>query len=411
MPDQHTSRSESPSPNLPDAMSSSAQSQSAPRAPRQSALKRSKHHRPPWGPKSRLPRLHRSPPGTPAGIEYHELVQTPGMGPARVICTDYCPERWQVQEVADLAAFLAVHRPDWSQVRWIHVEGLGDREAIRALAEKYQLHPLAIEDALDGQHRPKAEDYPATGDQPGRLFVVARRVALQDGVLLAEQVSCFLGRHTLLTIQSSPCPAVEAVRRRIESARSRLRQNDASFLLYALLDTIVDGFYPVLEDASHHLEEAEDAVLDHPDPQTLHAIHQIRRGLLLLRRVAWPMRELIAVLQRDRHECLSDVAQTYFRDVYDHCAQVIDLIETYREIASEVGDMHVSILSNRTNEIMKVLTIIGTIFIPLTFIAGVYGMNMHIPENQWPYSYAVFWAVCLAVAGYMLWRFRRGGWF
>jgi magnesium transporter len=338
-------------------------------------------------------------------------VAAPGTGTARVICTDYAPEQCQVQQVADLTAFLAMHRPDWSQVRWIHIEGIEDHGTIRALAEKYQLHPLAIEDVLNGQNRPKAEDYPGSGDQPGRLFVVARRVMIQDGALHAEQTNFFLGRHTLLSIQTSVCPAIDAVRRRIEKAHSRLRQNDASFLLYALLDTIVDGFYPVLEDASAHLEEAEEAVLGHPDAQTLHAIHQIKRSLVLIRRVAWPMRELIATLQRERHECLSEVAQTYFRDVYDHCVQVIDLIETYREIASEVAATHVSMTSNRTNEIMKVLTIIGTIFIPLTFLAGVYGMNMYIPENQWHYSYAVFWVLCLAVAGYMLWRFRRGGWF
>ncbi|WP_295384290.1 magnesium/cobalt transporter CorA [uncultured Thiodictyon sp.] len=355
--------------------------------------------------------MHRPPPGTPAGIEYHELVRTPGAGSALVVCTDYCPERWEEQSVADIAAFVAAHRPDWSQVRWIHVEGLGDAATIRALAEKYQLHPLAIEDVLDGQHRPKADDYPGSGDQPGRLFVVARRVVRGVDDVHAEQVNFFLGRHTLLSFQSSPCPAIEAVRRRSENPRSRLRQNDASFLLYSILDTIVDGLYPILEDASLHLEEAEESVIEHPEPATLNSIHRIKRGLILLRRVAWPMRELIGNLQRERHECLSEVTQTYFRDVYDHCVQVIDLIETYREIASDVADMHLSMLSNRTNEIMKVLTIIGTIFIPLTFIVGVYGMNMYIPENQWHYTYAVFWVVCLGIAGYMLWRFRRGGWF
>lgn len=357
-----------------------------------------------------MPRPQQSPPGKAAGIEYHELVHTPGMERARVVCTDYCPTEVKVQEVVDLSAFLAVHRPIWSRVRWIHVEGLQDREAIRALAEKYQLHPLAIEDALDEHQRPKAEDYPATGDLPGRLFVVARRLWLHEGAAQAEQASFFLGRNTLLSFQPSPCAVVDVVRRRIESARSRLRQNDASFLLYALLDTIVDRFFPVLDDVSERLEEVDEGVLTCPDRQTLEAIHHIKRELVFIRRVAWPMRELVSQLQRERHECLSEVTQTYFRDVHDHCVQVIDLIETYREIASAVADTHVSMVSNRTNDIMKVLTIIGTIFIPLTFIAGVYGMNMYIPENHWPYSYAVFWSICIGIAGFMLWRFRRGGW-
>ncbi len=358
-----------------------------------------------------VPRLHRPPAGTPAGIEYHELIKTPpGVTPARVVCTDYCPERAEVQEVADTAAFLATHRPTWSKVRWIHVEGLHDHSTIRALAEKYQLHPLAIEDTLDGQQRPKADDYPGSGDIPGRLFVVARRVRGSETGPRAEQVTFFLGRNTLLSLQLTPCPAMDEIRRRIASPRSRLREHDASFLFYALIDTIVDRFFPMLEEISQRLETVEEAVLLQPDRANLHSVHRIKRDLVLLRRVAWPMRELVTQLQREPHECLSEVTQTYFRDVYDHCVQVIDLIETYREIASAVADTYVSMISNRTNDIMKVLTIIGTIFIPLTFLAGVYGMNMYIPENEWRFSYLVFWVVCAAIAGFMLWRFRRGGW-
>ena len=357
-----------------------------------------------------MPRVSHAPPGAAAGIEYHELVHTPGQAPARVVCTDYCTDQYQVQEVADIAAFLAVHRPTWSQVRWIHVEGLQDQGAIRALAEKYQLHPLAIEDALDGHHRPKAEDYPGTGDLPGRLFVVARRARMLDGHLVGEQVSFFLGRNTLLSFQQTQCDALDAVRHRCENPRSRLRENDVSFLLYSLLDAFVDRFFPILDETSAQLEEAEEEVLTRPQLQNLQAVHLIKRDLVMIRRVAWPMRELVAQLQRERHECLSEITQTYFRDVYDHCVQIIDLIETYREIASAVAETHVSMISNRTNEIMKVLTVIGTIFIPLTFLAGVYGMNMPIPENQWAATYPIFWGVCLAIAGFMLWRFRRGGW-
>jgi magnesium transporter len=360
---------------------------------------------------SAVPRAKHAAAGSAAGIEYNELVQTPGQAAARIVCTDYCAAQIQVQEITDIAAFLAVHRPAWSHVRWIHVEGLQDRGTIRALAEKYQLHPLAIEDALDGHHRPKAEDYPGTGELPGRLFVVARRVQLVEGELRGEQTSFFLGRNTLLSFQETRCNAIDEVRHRCESPRSRLRQNDVSFLLYSLLDTLVDRFFPILDETSGHLEQAEEDVLTRPDMQSLQAIHLIKRDLVMIRRIAWPMRELIAQLQRDRHECLSEITQTYFRDVYDHCVQIIDLIETYREIASAVAETYVSVISNRTNDIMKVLTIIGTIFIPLTFLAGVYGMNMYVPENQWPWSYAVFWAVCLGIAGFMLWRFRRGGWF
>jgi magnesium transporter len=379
------------------------------RGPRVKGRRTKRHHTGAGTPA--LPRVTHVPtPGSAAGIEYHELIQTPGVAAARVVCTDYCAEQMQVQEVTDIAAFLAVHRPAWSHVRWIHVEGLEDRGTIRALAEKYQLHPLAIEDALDGHHRPKAEDYPGIDDLPGRLFVVARRPRLVDGELRGEQTNFFLGRNTLLSFQETRCTAMDEVRRRIDSPRSRLRHNDVSFLLYALMDTIVDRFFPILDELSSRLEQAEEDVLSRPQVQSLHAIHLIKRDLLMVRRIAWPMRELVAQLQRERHECLSDVTQTYFRDVYDHCVQIIDLIETYREIASAVAETYVSLLSNRTNEIMKVLTVIGTIFIPLTFLAGVYGMNMYIPENHWHYFYALFWAVCLGITGLMLARFRRWGW-
>ena len=378
--------------------------------PQEQGASYQRHRRPAGSVATRVPRLRRPPPGTAPGIEYHELLKTPGAEPARVVCTDYCPERAEVLEVADIAAFLATHRPPWSKVRWIHVEGLQDQSTIRALAEKYQLHPLAIEDTLDGQQRPKADDYPAIGDIPGRLFVVARRIQSGEGGPRGEQVTFFLGRNTLLSFQPTASPAMDEIRRRIASPRSRLREHDASFLLYSLLDDIVNRFFPLLEEVSQRLETIEERVLLHPDRENLQTVHRIKRDLVLLRRVAWPMRELVTQLQREPHECLSEVAQTYFRDLYDDCMQVIDLIETYREIASAVADTYVSIVSNRTNDIMKVLTVIGTIFIPLTFLAGVYGMNMHIPENEWHYSYGVFWTVCILIAGFMLWRFRRGGW-
>lgn len=360
--------------------------------------------------RERLPRVKRSLPGRPAGIEYHELIQTTDGEPARVCCIDYSPEQIQIQTVHDSAAFLANHRPGWTQVRWIHVEGLQDREAIRALAEKYQLHPLAIEDILDGAHRPKLEDFPAIGDLPGRLFVMARGVRLAEERMVAEQIGFFLGRNTLLSFQQTSSPAISEIQRRLDNPRSRVRQHDASFLLYALLDALVDHFFPLLDASSEQLEIAEDAVLSRPETQSLQALHLIKRDLVMIRRTAWPMRELVLQLQRDHHECLSEITQMYFRDVYDHCVQIIDLIETYREIAGTVTETYVSVVSNRTNDIMKVLTIIGTIFIPLTFLAGVYGMNIPMPETHWAASYPIFWAVCLVIAGFMLWRFRRGGW-
>ncbi|EXJ14900.1 magnesium/cobalt transporter CorA [Imhoffiella purpurea] len=360
--------------------------------------------------RSRLPRAKRTQPGQPAGIEYHELIQTASDTPTRILCTDFSPDRIHTQEISDTSAFLAAHRPSWTRVRWIHVEGLQDQTMLRTVAEKYQLHPLAIEDILDRAQRPKLDDYPGEDDQPGRLFVMAHGVRLIEGQLVSEPVGFFLGRTTLLSFQHGSCVAIGEIRRRLDTPRSRVRQNDASFLLYALVDALVDRYFPILDACSERLEAAEDEVLARPDTLSLHAMHQIKRDLVMIRRSAWPMRELVAQLQRERHECLSEIAQTYFRDVYDHCVQIIDLIETYREIASAVTETYVSVVSNRTNDIMKVLTVIGTIFIPLTFLAGVYGMNLEMPETHWAPAYPLFWVACVTIAGIMLWRFKRGGW-
>ena len=361
--------------------------------------------------KADTPRQRLPAPGSPAGIENDELsLLTSGTGPVSVTCVDYSREHVEVHEIADIDAFLAVHRPSWSQVRWIDVVGLSQMDVIRAIAVKYQLHPLAVEDVLHTVERPKAEDFPASGDLPGRLFVVARAIDQRKGKLHSDQVSMFLGRTTLLTFQDVHRSDLEPIRQRIKLEGSRLRQNDASFLLYVLLDGIVDGYFPPLEHYSDRLEDLEEELVDKPSQDTLQQVHAIKRDLMVIRRTVWPMRELIANLQKDKHECLSQESQTYLRDVYDHCGSIIDLIETYREIASAIAETYITVVSNRTNDIVKVLTIIGTIFIPLTFLAGVYGMNMPIPENASPLAYPLFWATCIVLSGGMLLWFRRRGW-
>lgn len=339
-----------------------------------------------------------------------QWVRPPDAGPVTVSCVDYAPDRAVVEDAVDVVAFLPRHRPAWSHVRWINIDGLGQLDVISAFADKYQLHPLAIEDVLARTHTPKVEDYPGSGDQPGRLFIVARTVEMDRDAVTTEQVSFFLGRSTLVTFQEHSLEDFAPVRARIDVAGSRLRENDVSFLLYVLLDGIVDHYFPVLQRCTDRLEALEDELLARPTTGTLAGIHEVRRDLLVIRRAAWPMRELIAQLQRDRHECLSETAQTYLRDVYDHCVRIIDLAETNREVASGLGELYLSLVSNRTNETMKVLTIIGTIFIPLTFLAGVYGMNMPIPENRSPFAYPLFWLVCGALAVGMLVWFRRRGW-
>jgi len=351
--------------------------------------------------------------GASPGLEHDDIVKLPdGPAPVRVTCVDYGPGQAQQQLIEDLEDFLARHRPEWCVVRWINVDGLSNMGVIHALATKYELHPLAVEDLLHLRQRAKVEAY--GGDDSAlraRLFIVARMLELKDGRLVSDQISMFLGHNTVLTFQQDPGDVWDPIRQRIQVKGSRLRVSDASFLAYSLLDAIVDHFFPILEHYGERMDALETAILDGPQSNSLDKIHEIKRDLLMLRSVAWPMRELVLSLQRDPHECLSDVTRVYLRDLYDHVVQIMEIVETYRERASDLTDSYMSRVSNRMNEIMKVLTIIGTIFIPLTFLAGVYGMNFrHFPELDLGWAYPAFWIVCAVVAGIMLLLFRRNDW-
>jgi magnesium transporter len=361
----------------------------------------------------RLPRrFKKAAPGSPAGIEPHELAGVPGRPlTARITCIDYAPDQSQTEDVQDLPSFIARHRPAWSAVRWINVDGLADLGVIRALAEKYHLHPLAVEDVLHVPQRPKVQAYEEEGDYQARLFVIIREMQLRQGALHSEQVSIFVGHKTVLTFQETTGDVFDPIRQRIRTAGSQVRRHDASFLAYSLIDAVVDQVFPILEQFGDRLEELEDRVLQRPAPDTIQDIHRVKRELLLVRRAMWPMREVLQKMQREPHECFSEVTRTYIRDVYDHAIQIIDIVETYREVATGLTDTYMTAMSNRLSEVMKVLTVIGTIFIPLTFFAGVYGMNFrHLPELEWWWGYPVFWMICLACAGGMLAWFRRRGW-
>ena len=361
----------------------------------------------------RLPRQFRKArPGAPAGIEPHDLPQAPVLtGATRITCIDYSASHHEVHEVADLAEFIGTHRPEWSAVRWINVDGLTDLGVVRAIAEKYHLHPLAIEDVLHVPQRPRLQAYDETNGYQARLFVIVRMLELREGQLLTEQVSLFVGHKTVITFQETPGDVWDPVRQRLKLAGSRERATDASFLAYVLVDAVVDQAFPILEHFGDRLELLEDMVLQHPTRESFQEIHRLKRELLLLRRAMWPMREVVQRLAREPHECFSEITQTYMRDVYDHAVQIIDILETYREMASGLTETYMTAMSNRMNEIMKVLTIIGTIFIPLTFLAGVYGMNFHhFPELEWAWAYPAFWGICLATAVGMITWFRRRGW-
>ena len=354
----------------------------------------------------------KSKPGAAAGIEPRDLPAGPALtGATRITCIDYSPERYEIQEVHDLPGFVARHRPEWAAVRWIDVDGLTDLGVVRAIAEKYHLHPLAIEDVLHVPQRPRVHAYDEASGYQARLFVIVRMLELHEGQLLTEQVSLFVGHRTVITFQEAPGDVWDPVRKRLQVGGSRLSASDASFLAYSLIDAVVDQAFPILEQLGERLELLEDMVLQQPTRESFQEIHRLKRELLLLRRAMWPMREVVQRLAREPHECFSQATQTYMRDVYDHAVQIIDILETYREMASGLTETYMTAMSNRMSEIMKLLTVIGTIFIPLTFFAGVYGMNFHhFPELEWRWGYPAFWAICLVTAGAMVAWFHRRGW-
>ncbi|MEW6071254.1 MAG: magnesium/cobalt transporter CorA [Planctomycetota bacterium] len=344
-------------------------------------------------------------PGTSPGIERHlEAAPPAGAPPAVVRCIDYGRARCDVADVGDLAGFLHRPRPAGSRVRWIDVQD-PNVWTIQQLREIYPIHTLAAEDVLTVPQRPKIEAY----DQ--HLFVVTHMLRLQDDHVADEQVSFVLFPDTLITFQERGGDLWDPVRARLAADSSPMREHSAGYLLYALLDSIVDGFFPILEHQGDRLEEVEARILERPSTRDLHALHEMRRELIVLRRVVWPLRQAVDELLRAEHPEIDARTRTYLRDVSDHAVQVMDLVEVAREIVGSQTDLYMSSVSNRMNEVMKVLTIMASLFIPVTFLAGVYGMNFaHMPELAWVWSYPAFWAICAAVTVLLLLHFRAKGW-
>ena len=360
----------------------------------------------------RTRRLHRKKPGASPGINLQELSELPSSDePVCVTVIDYGPEQVQTTHVDDVDAFLATPRAQWTRVRWINVDGLTNMHIVRSLAEHYNLHPLAIEDVLHVHQRPKVDTFTNGADERTRLYIVARMMQIKDDHLNSDQVSMFLGRHTVITFQQRAGDVWDPIRQRIDRPGSMMRNSDASYLLYALLDAVVDYGFPILDYYSDRLESLEDRVLAFADEDEMRELHDLKHQMLLLRREIWPLRDVINTLQRDESGLISDTTRLYLHDVYDHAVQVIDLVETYRDLAANLRDVYMTAISNRMNEVMKVLTIIATIFIPITFLAGVYGMNFKwLPEYDWKWSYPTFWGVCLGLTAVQIYVFKRRKW-
>jgi len=344
-------------------------------------------------------------PGAAPGIEsFSDLSQVPTPGEVKIQCIDWGKEKAEARDVDDLVSFLATPRPEWCKSRWLQVHGLHPF-VVNQLREHFDFHTLAAEDVLRVPQRPKVEVY------EDHLFIVLRVLLLRDECLVDEQVSIFLFNHTVITLQHGSSEVWDPIRRRIENPRSRFRQLDTSYLLYALLDAVVDHCFPLLECYGETLDRLEHEVTQNPSPKVQHRIHTVKRELSVARRVIWPTRELVSSLQRAEGTKISKPVAAYMRDVYDHAVQVMDIVETHRELAASLNDLYLSAVSNRMNEVMKVLTIMASFFIPITFVAGVYGMNFdNLPELHWKYSYLVFWVICLGITVSLAVFFHRKGW-
>ena len=302
---------------------------------------------------------------------------------------------------------------DKQTVTWINLDGVYQLDVIEKIGKHFNLHPLVLEDIANTGQRPKIEDF------DDYLFVVLKMLYRDEKTLeiQSEQVSLIVGPQFVITFQEKVGDVFNPIRERIRKAKGRIRKMGADYLAYAIIDAIVDNYFIILEKKGEEIEEMEKNLVSDPKPETLQNINHLKIDLLFLRKLIWPLREVISELQRGESSLIKETTGIYFRDVYDHTIQVLDTVETFRDLASGMFDTYLSSVSNKMNEVMKVLTIIATIFIPLTFIAGIYGMNFNpevslfnMPELNWKYGYVMSLGVMVLGALVMVFYFKRKKW-
>ena len=354
-------------------------------------------------------RIKYQPPGT-APATLMPKIATEGQAPVVLSLIQYDSEgifEGQFDSFEELMT-----RYDPTKVNWINLDGLTDLVLLQKIADYFKIHPLALEDVLNTTQRPKVERF------DDHFFIVSEMIYWENNLRLAvEQLSLFLGDSYVLTLQEeSGHDVFQSVRARLRSGRGYARKMKGDYLAYALLDATVDQFFPILESVGDGIEAVEEELLEKPSKESLRRLYDNKRLLLQLRRAAWPQREIFNTLIRDDSGLICTETQVFIRDCYDHITQIIDILESFRDLAAGLMDVYLSSLGFRTNEIMRVLTIVSVMFIPLTFIAGVYGMNFdsskpwNMPELHWNYGYEYFWGLCILCVVTMLLFFKRRRW-
>ena len=339
------------------------------------------------------------PPGTPVHLGERKSETT------HLTLLHYNEQQAVITEIKSAREYLALR--DSPGVSWINVTGLHEVETLAQFGEACGLHPLVLEDILNTDQRPKLEDY---GEY---LYIVIKR--LGDGApeneIATEQISLILGHNLVISFLESDSGVFNSVKDSILNNRGRIRRLGADYLAYTLMDAVVDNYFAIFEKLGERIEVLQETIISRPVPASLQTLHALKRELLFLRKSVWPLREVVSGMQRGDSTLVHKDTWFYLRDVYDHTIHVIDTIETYRDMLASMMDIYLSSLSIRLNEVMKVLTIIATIFLPLTFIVGVYGMNFHhMPELGWRWGYPLVWLVMAGIAAGMLVYFRRRKW-
>ena len=338
------------------------------------------------------------PPGTMVHIGEKKVEKV------RISVIDYDKDNYEMRELESVEeAFPFKETPT---VTWLNIDGLHEIDILEKIGKHYNIHPLILEDILNTQQRPKIEildDY---------IYVVLKMIAIDEqNELIIEQLSILLGENFVITFQESKGDIFDPVRERIKNSKGRIRKDGPDYLIYAIMDVVIDYYFSILEKLNETIEYLDDNVVENPDSALVQQIQQLKRKLIFLRKSVWPLRELISSLTREETNLIKESTMPYLRDLYDHTIQVNDNIETFRDMVSGILDVYLSSVSNKMNEVMKVLTIIATIFIPLTFIAGIYGMNFEfMPELRFHWGYPVIWMIMITIFVCMLFYFRRKRW-